>query len=373
MKLVPRGGTWQVHFTDTSGSRQRTSTKVRVDPRLPDRGKALATLAALDKIRENLLGDAPADVRKEAGRSRTLAYALRRCFDDRWAGQKSSRVKQYVVNRLVTQVGYWPLNSITYSRLHDYGLELASEGDAAATRNRKMSTIHTALTDAQRRGEIEVIPQFPHWAENNVKERYLTREEETALLRNMEANAAPADDEAQYMLQMISFLLDTGLRAGEAIIQPTQDLGDRIWLQHGTTKSGRGRTVPLTGRARKALAALQASPIHKLLLGRQERDKALPTSWMGLRFRTACSRAKLAGVSLHTLRHTCASRLVQAGVSLYVVKEWLGHSSITVTERYAHLAPKNLEAAAAALEQAAASTMPEAPIDTPRFPVGTVH
>ena len=40
---------------------------------------------------------------------------------------------------------------------------------------------------------------------------------------------------------------------------------------------------------------------------------------------------------LHDLRHTTASRLVQAGVDLYVVKDIMGHSSIIMTERYAHL------------------------------------
>lgn len=45
---------------------------------------------------------------------------------------------------------------------------------------------------------------------------------------------------------------------------------------------------------------------------------------------------------IYALRHTCASRLVNAGVDLQVVCRWLGHSSIQITERYAHLDPKKL-------------------------------
>ena len=52
----------------------------------------------------------------------------------------------------------------------------------------------------------------------------------------------------------------------------------------------------------------------------------------------------------HALRHTCASRLVQRGVSLLVVKEWMGHKSIVTTQRYSHLAAQNLFDAARVLE-----------------------
>ena len=60
---------------------------------------------------------------------------------------------------------------------------------------------------------------------------------------------------------------------------------------------------------------------------------------------------------LHALRHTCATRLLNLGVDIYVVKEWLGHSSITITERYAHLNPVKLINAAAALELDARPTI----------------
>ena len=71
-----------------------------------------------------------------------------------------------------------------------------------------------------------------------------------------------------------------------------------------------------------------------------ERMKSISTSW-----RTLMTAAKLKNFRLHDCRHHFASKLVQAGVDLYTVKELLGHSEITMTERYSHLAPDNLRAA----------------------------
>lgn len=53
---------------------------------------------------------------------------------------------------------------------------------------------------------------------------------------------------------------------------------------------------------------------------------------------------------MHALRHTTATRLLDRGIDLYTVKEWLGHSTIQVTERYAHLKPDKLIHAANVLE-----------------------
>lgn len=53
---------------------------------------------------------------------------------------------------------------------------------------------------------------------------------------------------------------------------------------------------------------------------------------------------------LYTARHTCCSWMVQRGVDLYRVMEWMGHSTPTMTKRYAHLAPNHLLENVKALE-----------------------
>lgn len=65
---------------------------------------------------------------------------------------------------------------------------------------------------------------------------------------------------------------------------------------------------------------------------------------------TAVSRFTISiGLLLH-LRHTCASWLVSAGQPLPVVRDLLGHSTVQMTERYAHLAPENVRAAVSVLD-----------------------
>jgi site-specific recombinase XerD len=65
-------------------------------------------------------------------------------------------------------------------------------------------------------------------------------------------------------------------------------------------------------------------------------------------FAIACRKARISGVTWHTLRHTFASRLVNRGVDIVTVKELLGHSSLSVTMRYAHT---NFDSKRAAVEK----------------------
>ena len=97
------------------------------------------------------------------------------------------------------------------------------------------------------------------------------------------------------------------------------------------------RHIPVPKDLHKHLQALHRKKQTEWVIGERP-SKAVLSAF----FQKISRKAKLKG-NLHTLRHTYASHLVQAGVPLYTVQKLLGHSSIKTTEIYAHLAPENLQ------------------------------
>lgn len=98
----------------------------------------------------------------------------------------------------------------------------------------------------------------------------------------------------------------------------------------------------------------RALPIHRRLLPILSERRGPGDSFAALRAgkpwnvdtlsKELCAKGKALGLAdklrgSHVLRETFASLLVQAGEDVYRVRDWLGHSSVAVTERYAHLAP----------------------------------
>ncbi|MGH7181314.1 MAG: tyrosine-type recombinase/integrase, partial [Nitrospiraceae bacterium] len=95
---------------------------------------------------------------------------------------------------------------------------------------------------------------------------------------------------------------------------------------------------------------LQRQMRHATHVFTQSDGRAYRLEQVGMAIRRTAKRAQLPGVSLHVLRHTLISRLVQAGRSLPEVAALAGYRDITMTFRYAHLAPSHLRAGIQALE-----------------------
>ena len=105
--------------------------------------------------------------------------------------------------------------------------------------------------------------------------------------------------------------------------------------------------IPLT---RRAAAILQRQMRRASDVFTQPDGRAYSLEQVGMAVRRTAKRAQLPGVSLHVLRHTFISRLVQAGRPLPEVAALAGHRDIKMTLRYAHLAPSHLRAGIQALE-----------------------
>ena len=113
------------------------------------------------------------------------------------------------------------------------------------------------------------------------------------------------------------------------------------------TKNGSGRFVRLNSRALAVMCMM-----HEQGLGSGRVFIAKRPDW----FRDAVREAGIKNFTWHCLRHTFASRLVMAGVDLRTVQELMGHKSITMTVRYAHLSPEHRVAALEKLCPSATTT-----------------
>lgn len=169
------------------------------------------------------------------------------------------------------------------------------------------------------------VRKVKFFREFNTGLRVVSPEEEKSLLQN----ASP------YLQDLIRFALNTGLRIGEifALRWSNVDLQKGI-LVIFAQKTQRLRDVPINSETRKVLEAWQFAKKNEFVFYNPETGKPFVDLKAG--FALGCKKAGISEVTWHTLRHTFASRLVGSGVDIVTVKELLGHSSISVTMRYAH-------------------------------------
>lgn len=160
--------------------------------------------------------------------------------------------------------------------------------------------------------------------EERTRLRFLETDEEERLLN---ASREP-------LRSIILLGIHTGLRIqAEALTLQWSSVDFRralLTVEAAYAKNGRTRTVPLNSTVLEVLKRLKETSTS---------ESVFPYQSIGTSFRYAARRAKLTGVTPHTLRHTFASRLVMAGVDLRTVQELGGWQTLAMVERYAHLSP----------------------------------
>jgi integrase len=145
--------------------------------------------------------------------------------------------------------------------------------------------------------------------------------------------------------------LRTGLRRGELLGLRRRDVDfSRSHVTLIETKTDTPRHVPLLPEIRETLLALADGLPDDAKLFRTSAGKPYSAPGVETNWRRTRRRAGLQHVHFHDLRHSYASDCLAAGVPLTVIQRWLGHRSIKTTERYLHLADKQVQQAVVDLQ-----------------------
>lgn len=300
------------------------------DLRALGKGRVSTGETDLKKARE-----AASRLAKGRGNGHTLKDAFERAWEQHYRGTKGSRNVYTQLHVMDELVGGTRLTEVDTPWVGELSTKLRGRGIGASTVNRYLAVLSKVMKLASQWGWVTGVPYMPRGKEGSHRIRVVTEVEEKQLLQHFHAHHTG-------MLALTSFLLDTGCRLGEALAITAIDRQKALQAGRWTiwvNKGDRPRTVPLTTRARHALA-------HWGWEGMSARQ--CQAAWD--KARTAMGLKEDKGFVIHALRHTCATRLVDKDVPLTVIRDYLGHSTVAVTERYAHLNPRALEAAALCLE-----------------------
>lgn len=281
------------------------------------------------------------------------------------AGMRSWATERGLLDAAETYFGHRLLKTITFADLRSYRLyrvkspvvrhvwttnakgekvKVERKTERSLSRvNRELAFLRRILNIAQQEGWIRRNPfhageSLISKAHERERQRILSRAEEKALL------AACETPKRQHIVPILIAALDTGARRGELLSIRWRDLDVRSGkiTIHGT-KTEQTRIVGMTPRLQRELIRL-----------REERKPAATDRVFGLTdikraFTAARSAAKIQGLRFHDLRHTFATRLIEADVPIATVARLLGHSDVKMTYRYVNLTEDSIERAVTAL------------------------
>jgi integrase len=341
------GVSWQIDYYDPHGKRIRLSFDKKKD--------AEAELAKrVSLIAENRYLDVKKDYKTTFGElldKYIENYQQQTCFKT-W--------KVFCIDRFKWHFGEQTLvSNIRYVDLESYRNKLRQTLTKHGTIrrdgsvNREMSCLHHIFTKAV---EWEMMEGSPFdkgksllLKENNKRLRFLTAEEIQKLLAEC----------PRHLRRIVECALHTGMRRGEILnLKWSYIRNGHIYLPPEITKTGEARQIPLNDDlavlfkdirkefkgeyvftyARNEDKLKGVEPVRK-----RKRPAPVAEAISGVKsaFKSALKRAGIEDFRFHDLRHTFASHMIMKGASLKEVQEILGHKTINMTMRYAHLSQEH--------------------------------
>lgn len=237
------------------------------------------------------------------------------------------------LKHLCVALGDPTADKFTAEMFSEYRRKRQAAGISANNLNREHAYLRSVFNELRRIGQWKSENPLATIRQFKIDEKelsYLTLNQIAALIESLEQRRS------MDALLIAKICLSTGSRWSEAEGLKVSQVRDGQ-VHFSETKSGKNRSVPISDELFQELAPV----IAKSMTGRLFKS-AYST------FREAVEQGGLslpAGQLTHVLRHTFASHFMMNGGNILVLQKLLGHSNLTMTMRYAHLAPDHLQEA----------------------------
>lgn len=239
---------------------------------------------------------------------------------------------------LINYTGNIPIKEITTEKLNNY-FEYRLKISSIYQARKDFICINHMLNRAKAEGCIEFNSC------DKIK-RFKIPQKLPLFFTEMEFELLMKTIDSKVIREIALFAVQTGMRQNEIINLKWSQVNFKdayviLDNQNSMTKNNKIRTIPLTIKAINILQERKFIKYSDFVF--TYKGKKINQDYLSRKFHKYVVQAKLnPKLNFHSLRHTFASWLVQKGVSIYEVQKLLGHSSIAVTQIYAHLHPNNL-------------------------------